>query len=323
MERVALAGTPLTVSRACLGAMTFGAQTDEPTAALMVDRCLDTGVNFFDTANVYNAGRSEEILGRVLGARRKDVVVASKVGGRMGRVTPDTALLRREQIIAECEASLKRLGTDYIDLYYLHQPDYNVPVAESLAALDHLVNSGKVRAIASSNYASWQVTQMHWIAESEGLVAPRVAQPMLNILARDVDSEFLPMCRELGVATIVYNPLAAGLLTGKHRPDVTPGDTRFALNPMYKPRFWHDAMFSAVEALKTTAERDQRSLVSIALNWILHHSGATGVLLGASKIEQLDENLAALNDGPLSEQAVNDCDAVWAQLRGITPQYNR
>jgi 1-deoxyxylulose-5-phosphate synthase len=214
MDTRTLAHTDLTVSRICFGTMTFGSQVDEKTAARMIDYCLDAGINFFDTANVYNQGLSETILGRVLGNRRERVVLASKVRGKMGEA-PDESGLSRAAIMKAVDQSLQRLGTDYLDLYYLHMPDTHVPVEESLEAMDRLVRAGKVRYPASSNYAAWQVVRMLWASEKKGYKPPTVTQPMYNLLARGIEQEYLPMCCEMGVSTIVYNPLAGGLLTGK------------------------------------------------------------------------------------------------------------
>jgi aryl-alcohol dehydrogenase-like predicted oxidoreductase len=183
MEYRNLKGTDLNVSRACFGTMTFGGQVDEELAGRMVDRCLEAGVNFFDTANVYTKGASEELLGRALRGRRREVVLASKVGMKVGDA-PGEKRLSREAITRALEDSLRRLQTDYLDLYYLHQPDYGVPLEETLEALDGLVRQGKVRYTAASNYASWQTVRMLNIAERSGYRPASVAQQMYNLLAR-------------------------------------------------------------------------------------------------------------------------------------------
>src|SRR5687767_6766759 len=210
METRILGNTNLRVSRVCLGTMTFGAQTDEATALQMVNRCLDRNVNFLDTANVYNAGASETILGRALKGRRDRIVLASKVAGKMGP-DPDQAGLSRTAIMRAVEESLRRLATDYLDLYYLHWPDYTVPLEESLEAMGQLVREGKVRHVAVSNYAAWQIVRLLWIAEQKRLPAVQVTQPMYNLIARGIEPELLPMCREFGIGTVVYNPLAGGI----------------------------------------------------------------------------------------------------------------
>lgn len=302
--------------------MTFGSQVDEPGALRIVDRCLERGVNFLDTANVYNHGVSETLLGKALRGRRDRVVLASKVRGKMGEA-PGESGLSRAAILRAVEDSLHRLQTDYLDLYYLHQPDYAVPIEESLEAMDTLVRQGKVRYPASSNYSGWQVCQMQWIAQTNGYQPVTVTQPMYNLLARGIEQEYLAMCKQLAVATVVYNPLAGGLLTGKQRREAPLAGTRFDGNRMYLDRYWHQADFDAVEALRAVAAEAGRSLVSLALNWLLHHAAIDCIILGASRIEQLDENLSAMEDGPLTSDTVAACDAVWVRLRGVTPQYNR
>lgn len=320
MEQRKLTGTNLTVSRVCFGTMTFGGQTDRSEAKRIIDLCLDRGINFYDTANVYTDGASERILGEILGGRRKDLVVASKVGMKVGEQPPG---LTAAAIAQAVEGSLCRLKTDYLDLYYMHLPDHGVPIEESLEAMDKLVRQGKVRYIAGSNFAGWQLSQMHRIAERDGYQAPRIAQPMYNLLARRIEDEFLPACRELGISTIVYNPLAGGLLTGKQTAGKPLPGTRFEGNKGYLDRYWHQTNFDAIERLKEIADAVGRSLVSLALNWLLHHRAIDGVILGASKVEHLEQNLSALNDGALRPDTLAACDQVWQMINGPAPKYNR
>ncbi|MEP6715181.1 MAG: aldo/keto reductase [Terriglobia bacterium] len=319
MQTRALGKTGLEVSRACFGTMTFGSQVDQAEAGKMIDLCLDSGVNFIDTANVYNAGESERILGRSIAGRRDKVVLASKVFGKMG----EYGGLSRAAILRAIDDSLQRLGTDYLDLYYLHHPDPAVPIEESLEAMEQLVKSGKVRFPATSNYASWQVTEAQWIAEKKGYTPATVSQPMYNLLARGVEQEYLPMCERFGIFTCVYNPLAGGLLTGKQRPGAPASGTRFDGNKMYLDRYWHPAQFEAVERLSAAAKAHGRTLLSVALNWLYCHTPASCLILGASRLEQLRQNLAALEEGPLPEELLQTCDSVWDALRGVTPKYNR
>lgn len=322
MERIRLKQTDLEVSRIVLGTMTFGGQADERMSRKILDKALDAGVNFVDTANVYNAGASEEILGRGLAGRRDSVVLASKVFGKMGDGPYEHGLSKRA-IFRAVEDSLKRLQTDRLDVYYLHQPDWNVPVEETLAAMEDLVKQGKIRYPACSNYAAWQVAQMQHLAANHGYRPSVIAQPMYNLLARGIEQEYLAMAKAFGLSTVVYNPLAGGLLTGKHKRDrVLPG-SRFANNRMYQDRYWNDDMFDAVDALHQIARQEKRSLVSMALAWLLRHSDADCVILGASRIEQLEENLRATEEGPLSENALRACDVIWYALRGPAPKYNR
>jgi aryl-alcohol dehydrogenase-like predicted oxidoreductase len=314
--------TPFTLPRATLGTMTFGAQVNEAAAASMVDYALARGFNVIDTANVYTGGESEWILGRVLRGRRDRVVLATKVGIKVGDGPADVGL-SPTAITKAVEDSLRRLQTDYIDLYYLHQPDYAVHPEDTLVAMDRLVRAGKVRAIGASNFAGWQVCQLLWVAERAGLLPVQVVQPMYNLLARGVEQEFIPACRAFGLTVVAYNPLAGGLLTGKHNPTAPLPGTRFEAMPTYKDRYWHQANFDAVGQLAGAARACGRSLVSTALNWLIHHAKVDSIVLGASRFDQLKQNLAAFADGPLPPELVTACDGAWKHLRGISPKYNR
>lgn len=323
MEYRQLPHTDLSVSRISFGTMTFGAQTDEAAAARMVDCCLNAGVNFFDTANAYNLGRSETILGKALGSRRANVILATKVFNKMGDA-PDDRGLSRAALHKALDASLKRLGTDYVDIYYLHQPDYGVPIEETLAAMDEVVRAGKVRFPAVSNYAAWQVAEIHALAEKNGYKPPRISQPMYNLLARGIEEECLPFCRRFGVAVVPYNPLAGGLLTGKQARERGPiAGTRFDGNKMYQDRYWHDDYFAAVDELSGVAREAGKTLVELAFQWLLTQPVVDSIILGASRLEQLEENLKACEGGLLDSATLARCDAVWRRLRGITPKYNR
>jgi aryl-alcohol dehydrogenase-like predicted oxidoreductase len=322
IETRLLPHTELTVSRACFGTMPFGTQADEAASRRMVDCCLDHGINFFDTANMYNAGAAETILGNILKGRRDRAVLASKLGMKMGALTDEyglsPAVMRRA-----LENTLRRLQTDYLDLYYLHAPDWKTPIEESLETMDQLVRAGKVRYPAISNYAAWQVVEMHCLSQRHGYRAPHISQPMYNLLARGIEQEYQAMCARFGVATVVYNPLAGGLLTGKHQPERPLPGTRFDANQLYLDRYWHPAYFEAVDQLKAIAQQAGRSLVDLSLNWVLHHTPTDCIIVGASTQEQLAQNVDAMGKGPLPRDAVEACDVVWNRLRGITPKYNR
>jgi aryl-alcohol dehydrogenase-like predicted oxidoreductase len=322
VDQIQLHGTELTVSRICFGTMTFGKQVDQEGANRLINECFASGINFIDTANVYQTGLSEQMLGLALGSRRPQTILASKVRGKMGS-GPDEEGLSKKAIMRAVEDSLKRLGTDYLDIYYLHQPDYNVPIEETLATMDDLVRQGKVRYPASSNYASWQVGQHLCVARENRYRPAVITQPMYNLLARGIEQDYLPMTKQFGVSTFVYNPLAGGMLTGKQKADAPVPGTRFDNNKMYLDRYWHPAYFDAVEQLGAVAAIEGRNLISLSLNWLLHHTPVSGVILGASSLEQLQQNLARLADGPLSPSALQACDVVWSNLRGPTPQYNR
>jgi aryl-alcohol dehydrogenase-like predicted oxidoreductase len=322
IEKRKLQHTDLEVSRLCFGTMTLGKPLDQAGTNEVIGRCLDAGINFFDTANMYNAGVAETLLGTALKEKRHEVVLASKVFFKMGDA-PDQQGLSRKAIWRAIDESLARLQTDYLDLYYLHAPDHTVPVEESLEAMDSLVRQGKVRYPALSNYAGWGVVQMQWLCKDRGWAAPYVSQPMYNLLARGIEQEYLAMCKEFGVSTVVYNPLAGGLLTGKHRQEVFTAGTRFDNNKLYQDRYWHTQYFQSVERLREIAKSAGRSLVSLALNWLLHHTASDVVILGASSMAQLNENLAAVEEGPLADDALKSCDQVWRDLRGPLPVYNR
>lgn len=323
METRTLPHTDLTVSRACFGTMTFGTQTDETSARRMFDLCIDHGINFFDTANSYNAGAAETIVGNILKGRRDRVILASKVGRKMGE-GPDDDGLSRAAMRKALDLTLRRLQTDHLDLFYLHVPDWNVPVEETLETMDEFVRAGKVRYPACSNYASWQVVQMVAISEKCGYRPPYVSQPMYNLLARGIEQEYLAMCKAMGVSTVVYNPLAGGLLTGKQQRERPIAGSRFDNNPLYLNRYWHPGYFDAVDELQAIAQRAGRSVIDLSLSWLRHHTPVDCVILGASRMDHLEQNLGAFEKGgPLPEDVLKAVDQVWQNLRGITPNYNR
>jgi len=322
MQTRPLGKTPLQVSRLSLGTMTFGSQVDEPTARTIVDQCLEHGINFLDTANAYNAGKTEEILGRILAGRRDRVVLASKVCNKMGEA-PDEQGLSPAAIKKAIEESLRRLRTDYLDLYYMHQPDYATPIEDTLSAMNDLVRAGKVRYVAASNYAAWRVCRMLWLAEKNGWQPIAAVQPMYNLLARRIERELLPFCTEQQLAVVPYNPLAGGLLTGKHQAAAPIPGTRFDRLPFYRDRYWHAENFAAVERLKQVALDAGRSLVDLSILWLLQKPTVTSIILGVSSLDHLAAALAAAEKPPLSKETLAACDEVWDQLRGVAPNYNR
>jgi aryl-alcohol dehydrogenase-like predicted oxidoreductase len=323
MEYRTLPKTGLKVSRLSFGTMTFGSQTDEAASIRIVDRCLGAGINFLDTANIYNKGVSETIVGKALAGRRDKVILATKVRFKMGEA-PDEEGLSRAAMRKALEASLRRLKTDYVDFYYLHMPDYAVPIEETLETMQEFVSAGKVRFPAVSNYAAWQVCEILWIAEKNGYQPPYISQPMYNLIARGIEEEYLPFCKRFGVAVVPYNPLAGGLLTGKHRRQAGPiAGTRFDGNQLYLDRYWHDDDFAAVEDLRAIAREAGKTLVELAFQWLLAQPQVDSIILGASRLEQLEENLKACESGHLDDAVLSRCDTVWKRLRGVTPKYNR
>lgn len=322
MQYESLGRSGLKVSRLCMGTMTFGDQADERESVRMVNRALDEGINFFDTADLYTNGAAEEVLGKALQGKRGEVVVATKVFNPMGPGPNDRGLSRRH-ILKAVDDSLRRLKMDYVDLYQLHQPDCTTPLEESLAAMDQLVREGKTRYVGVSNYAAWQICQAIWICDRRHWAPVISVQPMYNLISRGIEQELLPLCREFDLGVMAYNPLAAGLLTGKHKKAQPPADnTRFALKEMYRDRYWHERLFDAAEQLKSAATQAGLSPIELSFQWLLAQEEVTCVILGASSMQQLEQNLAACR-GTLPEGAAECCDAVWQELRGPIPYYNR
>ena len=306
-----------------LGAMTFGSQVDAAEAERMVACAREAGVRMFDTSNNYNAGASEEILGRIVKPYREQVLLASKVGSTVDQADPALTGLRRTAIIRAVEDSLRRLGTDYLDLYYFHRPDWDTPIEESLEAAAELVSAGKVRQLGQSNFAAWQVTQMHYLVARNSWPAMQIGQVMYNLLARRVEVEYAACSQQLGLVNIVYNPLAGGLLTGKHRREVSPAPgTRFSKDA-YRQRYWNDQQFTVVERLRGIADDAGLSLVGLALRWLRDRPLTDAILLGASSTEQLQANLRAVDGPALDGDTLHACDQVWDELGGVAPHYNR
>jgi len=318
-------GTDLRVAPLVLGTMTFGDRVDRSAAARMVEQCRDAGITMFDTANAYNDGESERILGEVVGPIRSQVLIASKVFNPMGTGEDDRGL-RRPAIEKALDASLQRLGTDYLDLYYLHSPDPQVPVEESMEAMQDAVTAGKVRHVGLSNYAAWQVAEIRGLQDDRGWPGVRVCQPMYNLLARRLDDEYAAFSQRYGIFNIVYNPLAGGLLTGKHAdPDKPAAGTRFAenLSEMYRERYWNQTQFEAVAALQKVASEAGMTLIQLAFRWLLGRPVVGSVLIGASDSDQLAANIQAAQGPALAQDVQDACDGVWTHLRGTAPIYNR
>lgn len=317
MQYRKLGRTGFKVSAICLGTMIYGNQVGETEAINIIESALAAGINFFDTANIYAAGRSEKIVGKALKGERQSVVLATKVGNRTRPGANDIGLSRKN-IIKGIEDSLRRLETDYIDLYYVHRPDYDTPIEETLRALDDLVHQGKVRYIACSNFHAWQLCKALWVSDLRNLVRFDCISPVYNLITRDIEYELLPLCTSEGVGVCVYNPLAGGLLTGKHDPDKPPAEgTRFTdkyVGAMYSERYWSATNFEAVARLKQIAKEYDRSLPQFALAWVLSNETITSAICGASSVKQLEENLGA-TEVKLSEEELAACDGVWQQFR--------
>ncbi len=325
MKTKRLGRTGLQVSEICLGTMTFGNQADQKTSFEIMDTAWEGGVYFFDTADVYPLGATpemrgstEEIVGKWIKERKRrdQLVLATKCRGAMGD-GPNESGLSRKYITKAIDASLKRLQTDYIDLYQVHGPDPETPIEETMDALDSLVKAGKVRYLGCSNYQAYQLAKALWVSDKQGLARFESDQPRYNILYREIENEVLPLCRQEGLGVIAYNPLAGGFLTGRYKPgqDVEEG-TRFSLHQagkMYQNRYWKEAQFEAVAQLSSFFEARKRSLAQVALAWVLAQPGITSAILGASRAEQLKETLAAteLQLEPAEMEAANEA---WYNL---------
>jgi aryl-alcohol dehydrogenase (NADP+) len=284
--------------------MTFGLQCDEPTSVAIMDRAAESGVTFLDTADVYplggdgtTVGRTEEIVGRWLHGRREQFVVATKCFGPTGPRRWDSGNSRRH-IMDAVDASLRRLDTDFIDLYQLHFNDPNTPIDETLGALDDLVGTGKVRYIGCSNFLAYHLARALGRSEVRGFARFDSVQPRYNLLFREFEREMFPLCLEEGVGVIPYNPIAGGMLSGKHDRTKPPVEgTRFMLGnagQMYQDRYWHDNVFDTVDQLTKLADEAALALPTLAVAWVLAHPAITAPIVGASRPEQLDATLAAV-----------------------------
>lgn len=327
MDYVTPSGTDLRLPRLVMGTMTFGGQVDADQSRAMVERCRDAGITMFDTANSYNAGESERILGEIVAPYREEVLIASKVFNPTGDGTTYRGL-GRPAVEQGLEHTLRRLGTDYLDLYYLHAPDWDTEIEETLGAMADAVKAGKVRHIGVSNYAAWQIAEIRCLCERNGWPTVTVSQPMYNLLARRIEHEYAAFSERYDMHNIVYNPLAGGLLTGKHVDPARPGEEgRFAsstrMGEMYRRRYWNQQQFAAVEELRTIADKAGLTLLQLAFRWLWSRPLVDGVLLGASNLEQLEANLDAADGPAVTRDVAEACDEVWSGLRGAAPLYNR
>lgn len=315
----------LQLSPLVLGTMTFGDTVDADGARQMLDVALDAGITHIDTANGYAGGATERILADLLKDRRNRVTLATKAG-MPHPDTGDHAPLSAAGLRAGVEGSLARLGTDHVELFYLHQPDRATPLTETLSTVAALVDEGKIGALGVSNFAAWQIGEINHVADEVGAPRPVVAQQLYNLLARRIEDEYAEFAAVTGLITMVYNPLGGGLLTGRHRFDSDPGEGRFGdsrLAQMYKQRYWNTAIFEAIEALSTVATKAGVPLTELALRWLLSKPATGPILLGGSKVSHLQANIEVLAKGPLAADVVAACDDIGAALRGPMPNYNR
>jgi aryl-alcohol dehydrogenase-like predicted oxidoreductase len=277
-----------------MGTMTFGREADEETSAAMFRRCREVGINFFDTANVYAGGRSEEILGRLIADCRDEIVLASKAGFPTGDDVNAQGLSRRHLTLA-VEASLKRLGTDRIDLLYVHRFDPDTPMEETLRALDDLVHQGKILYPAVSNWAAWQIAKALGISEREGLARFECIQPMYNLVKRQAEVEILPLAQAEGLGVVSYSPLGGGLLTGKYGTKRKPEQGRLVEDSMYIRRYGDPVYYEIAERFTAHAKERGVHPATLAVAWVMSHPAITAPIIGARNLEQLEASLAALD----------------------------
>jgi aryl-alcohol dehydrogenase (NADP+) len=355
MEYRKMGRTGLRVSALCLGTMTLGKQVDEPASLRIIEHAIGLGVNFIDTADMYVNGVTEQIVAKAIKGKRDSLVLASK-GGHIRKLAaiygeyqdlgpidlarpkhfrpweagegtgPNDMGLSRKHLMKALEDSLKRLGTDYLDIYYAHMPDYATPLDETLRAMDDMVRQGKVRYIGCSNFRAFQLAKSLQVSERHNLVRWDVIQPPFNLLARDIEYELLPLCREEGVGVCSFSPMAAGLLSGKYDKDKPPIEgARYSLGHMgylYNKPYWNDMSFAAIDRLKQIAADAGVSLSRFALAWVLANPAVTAIVNGATSTAQLDENAAATGV-KLGPDVLTACDEVWHTLRAPTVYYGR
>jgi aryl-alcohol dehydrogenase-like predicted oxidoreductase len=302
--------------------MNFGKRTSAAESERIVRRALERGIRVFDTANAYNAGESERILGRALGRDRKDAIVATKGGvGVRGMSHPEG--LAGPTIASAIAGSLERLGTDHVDLYYLHTPDHVTPVTETLDVIKALLDDGRARAWGVSNYASWQILEMDTLADARGMARPAVSQVLYNALHRQLDVEYFAFARAYPIHTTVYNPLAGGLLAGKHRAEAAPEKgSRFDGNAIYRGRYWTRAMLERASALVEVARGEGVSPVELAYAWVASRPGVDSIVVGPASVEHLDAAIEAAHR-QLSPETLHRMDELWRAWTGTDTNYVR
>jgi len=295
MDYRILGRTGVKVSPVCLGTMMFGGQTSEDDSIQIIHRALDQGINFVDTANMYNAGESEVVVGKAIADRRHEVVLATKGRQKMGD-GPNESGATRLHLMRELDASLKRLNTDFIDIYYTHTPDYDTPIDETLRAMDDMVRSGKVHYIACSNFRAWRVCEALWQSERMNLNRFACAQPLYNIVNRDIEVELLPLCKEHGLGVVTYSPLARGILTGKYKPGQSyPEGSRASRNDARMSQAeLRDASIEISQQIWGYAKEKGASSSQFALAWCLANPIITSIIVGPRTMEQFDDNIGCL-----------------------------
>lgn len=322
MKYKTLGDTGILVSELCFGAMTFGGtgmwtpvgKTQQEEADKLVGMALDGGINFFDTANIYSTGISEQMLGKALGSKRKDVILATKVRGRMGEGVNQVGL-SRVHIMHQVDESLKRLGTDYIDLYLIHGFDMLTPLEETLRALDDLVTSGKVRYIGCSNLAAWQLMKSLWISDKNGFNKFKTLQAHYSIASRDLEREIIPLLKDQNLGLMVWSPLAGGFISGKYRRNQVPeSESRrkeFDFPPINKEK-----AYDIVEVMDEISKAHNASVAQIALAWLLHQKAVTTIIIGVKNEDQLKNNLGS-TEISLTDEELAKLD----EISKLSPEY--
>ena len=325
MEIRALGRTGMKVSVLCLGCMNFGGRTSADDSYAIIDRALDAGINFLDTANVYSRGKSEEVTGEALkrNGKRRQIVLATKVHGVMDDHDPNMRGNMRRNIIEQCEASLRRLQTDYIDLYQIHRPQSDIPIDETLRALDDLVRDGKVRYIGTSTFAAWQVLESLWAAKELGLNRFVCEQPPYNIMDRRIERELLPMARTYGIGTIPWSPIGGGLLSGSYtRDNQSPDGKRYSSDGLnaIQARRKNDDIWDVIDGLSAMAADKGITLAQLALAWVAAQPGVTSPIIGPRTMEHLEDNLGAL-DVTFTDEELATIDELVPPGRMVSPFY--
>ena len=311
MEYRLLGRTGVRVSSLCFGTMSFGTTADEAESARMFARCRDVGINFFDTANTYGKGRSEEILGDLMAGIRDDLVITTKAGFPVGEAVNQKGASRRF-LMMQVEASLKRLKTDRIDVYFIHRWDPDTPMDESMRALDDLVTQGKILYPAVSNWAAWQIATTLGISAREGLARFEVMQPMYNLVKRQAEVELLPLAQAEQIGVIPYSPLGGGLLTGKYTTTSKPESGRLLEDKMYMVRYGEQIYYEVATRVTEYAAQKGIPVPTLAVAWVMTHPAVTAAIIGARNVAQLNDSLAAVELGMTPE---------WrAEVSALSPQ---
>lgn len=331
-DLVSLGRSGLKVSRLCLGAMNFGNESwgcDEPTSAKIIDAFLEAGYNFIDTANTYAGGRSEEIVGRAIGARRDEVVLATKGYNASEGTGPNDRGNTRLNLTRSLDGSLRRLRTDYIDLYQVHNWDWTTPIEETMATLDDFVRQGKVRYIGCSNFQASQIVEAQWAAARSAGTPLTSLQPQYSMIVREIERDILPTARRHGLGVIVWSPLGGGLLTGKYSLDDVPEDSRFGkatsgdVWERFRRTLFTERNFEIVGKVGEVASGLGTSHAAVSVAWTIHQRGVTSAIIGPRTVEQLEDNLAA-GDLSLDAATLKELDRAsrgsWAYPNYMQPE---